>query len=167
MDPEGVAGSTGHPNQRERATLMKIPKQAIVLDQIRETLPKASPAVVAGIWSLVSGWAPANASVVVDTFGPTDLTGGSARATTAAITARYHEGDPKVHRHATDAFDAYVATYNSPVVDEAKSRSKIGMAVGKVARDLRANGYTVGVAMANVGPKDGPAHYVVVPYTFG
>ena len=146
---------------------MLIPTKAVVLGQIRETLPKATPAVVAGIWSLISGWAPANASVIVDTFDPTDPTGGSARATTAAITARFHDGAPKVHRHATDAFDAYVATYDSPVVDEGKSRSKIGMAVGKVARDLRDNGYTVGVAMANVGPKDGPAHYVVVPYTFG
>ena len=116
---------------------------------------------------MLSGWAPANASVHVDSFDPNDTTGGSARAATAVIAARYREGDPKVHRHASDAFAAYVATYGgNRATDPKVARSAISMAVGKVAKALRADGYTVGVAMANVGSKGDP-NYVVVPYTYG
>jgi len=146
---------------------MKVPLQAVVMATIATILPKASATIAAGIWQMLAGWAPANASVHVDAFDPNDATGGSARAATAVIAARYREGDPKVHRHASDAFAAYVAAYGgNRATDPKVARSAISMAVGKVAKALRADGYTVGVAMANVGSKGDP-NYVVVPYTYG
>lgn len=146
---------------------MKVPSKAVVIETIARVLPLASATVAAGVWEMLAGWAPANASVVVDTFDPTDASGGSARAVTASITARFHDGDPKVHRHASDAFAAYIGTYGgNRATDPKVARSAISMAVGKVARDLRAQGFTVGVAVANVAAKGDPARYMVVPYTY-
>ena len=163
MNPEGVARIDRAPGKGN----MKVPLQSTVMATIAVVLPKASATIAAGIWQMLAGWAPANASVHVDSFDPNDTTGGSARAATAVIAARYRDGDPKVHRHASDAFAAYVATYGgNRATDPAIARSAISMAVGKVARDLRDRGYNVGVAMANVGSKDDPT-YVVVPYTYG
>lgn len=163
MNPEGVARIARAPGKGN----MKVPSKAVVLATIAVVLPKASATIAAGIWEMLAGWSPANASVVVATFDPTDPTGGSARAATASITARFHDGDPKVHRHASDAFAAYVATYGgNRATDPTTARSAISMAVGKVARDLRAQGFTVGVAMANVAAKGDPARYMVVPYTY-
>ena len=86
---------------------------------------------------------------------------------TAEVTRRYADGDPKVIRHATDAFNAYAATYGgNRAVDPATARSAIGMAVVKIVKCLRADGFTVGASMANVGDRDDP-HYVIVPWTYG
>ena len=145
---------------------MRVPSKDEVLAAIPEALPLATREAADGYWDLVSGWNPASASVVVEGFDPTDTTGGSARAVTAAITARFHDGDPKVHRHAADAFAAYIGTYGgNRQTDPGTARSAIAMAVGKIARRLRADGFTVGVACPNVGTREDP-HYVVVPYTY-
>ena len=145
---------------------MPVPSKKEVLAAVPEALPLATPAAADGYWELLSGWSPANASVVVEGFDPADTTGGSARAITAAITVRYHDGDPKVHRHAADAFAAYVGTYGgNRQTDPGTARSAIAMAVGKIAKRLRADGFTVGVACPNVGTRANP-HYVVIPYTY-
>jgi hypothetical protein len=145
---------------------MRVPGKEEVRTAIAEALPLASREAAEGYWELVSGWSPANASVVVEEFDPSDTTGGSARAVTAAITARFHDGDPKVIRHASDAFAAYIGTYGgNRQTDPGTARSAISMAVGKVAKRLRADGFTVGVACPNVGTREDP-HYVVIPFTY-
>ena len=145
---------------------MWVPCKGEVMSAISLALPKCDVSGADGYWEMLKGWKPANASVVIDgLFDPADTTGGSARRVTAEITRRYIDGDAKVHRHATDAFNAYAQTYVSEIVDLDKSRSRIGMAVGKIAKQLRADGFTVGASMANVGTDEDP-NYVVVPWTF-
>jgi hypothetical protein len=145
---------------------MKVPSKEVVLAAVPLALPLATPAAAAGYWELLSGWNPASAAVFVEGFDPADTTGGSARAVTAGITARYHDGDPKVHRHAADAFAAYVGTYGgNRQTEPGTARSAIAMAVGKIAKRLRADGFTVGVACPNVGTREDP-HYVVIPFTY-
>jgi hypothetical protein len=145
---------------------MKVPGKDQVLAAVPLALPLATREAADGYWELVSGWNPASASVVVEGFDPSDKTGGSARSITAAITVRFHDGDPKVHRHAADAFAAYVGTYGgNRQTDPGTARSAIAMAVGKIAKRLRADGFTVGVACPNVGTREDP-HYVVVPFTY-
>ncbi len=145
---------------------MRVPCKGEVMSAISLALPKCNVSGAEGYWAMLSGWSPANGSVKIDGFDPADTTGGSSRMVTAEITRRYADGDPKVIRHATDAFNAYAATYGgNRAVDPATARSAIGMAVVKIVKCLRADGFTVGASMANVGDRDDP-QYVIVPWTY-
>ncbi len=146
---------------------MRVPCKGEVMSAISSALPKCDVSGAEGYWEMLKGWKPANASVIIDgLFDPADTTGGSARRVTAEITRRFNDGDPKVIRHATDAFNAYAATYGgNRATDPAKRRSAIGMAIRAIVVQLRADGFTVGASMANVGTDEDP-NYVVVPWTF-
>jgi hypothetical protein len=116
---------------------ISVPSKGTVVATIAAVLPKSTPAVSAALWALFSGLAPVTAAVRIP---------GTGKSGTAMVRVLLAAGDPRATRHAVPLLSTYVGTYGPESADDERLRSRAGMAISKVAKSLREQGYPVGVA---------------------